>query len=59
VHALGDGLRGGLVVVPGDGDVGALARQGERDGGPDALLRAGHQRHLACEFHVVAMASNR
>ncbi len=53
-HALGDGFGRLLVVVPGDGDVGALACQRERDGRTNALLRACHQRDLALQRHAVS-----
>jgi len=41
-----------LVVEPGERHVGARLGQCPADGRSYALLRAGHQRHLACEFHA-------
>ena len=40
-----------LVIEPGDRDVGPLLGQRDCNGGANSLLRAGHQRDPACQFH--------
>jgi hypothetical protein len=47
-----------LVVEPGDRDIRTVLSQGDRNSGAYSLLRAGDQRNLPCQFHVVSLSSS-